>query len=406
MSTDVKIKALPQTEPGELNKFRLAVLSISHLVGDMYVSILNPLWPLLITKLQLSLTSVGAFTSIIGLLLLPVQPATGWLVDRFSRGWFMMLGLTGAAVFMSLVGLVPTYSLLIVFVLVGRFANSIFHPHAAIMVRTTGEGRQGTAMSIFAFAGNIGVALGPLLIVVIVTAFGLEASYLMMPVGLLAAWAVYHYVGTSIPQGAYSDVSTAASQGGMERFDEPRTALRPLVLLTGLMILRAAIWVGVRTFLPVYLVDYQGASLLMGGLGLSVLSLFGAFGGLLGGYLSDRFARSRVIALSFLFAAVGTFMFLQMDGTLSLLALVIAGMAMYASQPVSTVLAQELAPGRMALASGVMMGMVWNIGSLILTPVGMLADAAGVVAALNALAGLAAVAGLIAFFLPETARTR
>ena len=47
------------------------------------------------------------------------------------------------------------------------------------------------------------------------------------------------------------------------------------------------------------------------------------------------------------------------------------------------------------------MGMVWGIGALFITPIGMLGDAFGLDSSMYALAGLAAVTGLASFFLPE-----
>ncbi len=399
MNADINAGAIPHLQPGQLDKFRLGVLSFGHLVGDMYFATLIPLWPLLIVRLDLSLTDVGVFTSVTSFLLMPVQPITGWLVDRFPRAWFMIFGLAGSALGMSLIGLAPTYALLMACVVIGRFSNSIFHPHAAMMVRATSGGRHGAAMSIFAFAGNLGIAIGPLLSVAVVTVYGLESTYLMIPFGLLAAAAIYRFIGVDVPKAPPANAADAGNGGHLSAV--PQTMLAPLILLALLMTFRSAIWSGFRTFLPIFLVDYRAVSLLMSGLGLSVLSLFGALGGLVGGHLSDRYARSKVIAFSLLFTAVAIFAFVRTEGIVSLLMLIAAGMALFASQPVATVLAQEFAPRQMAMAAGVMMGMVWGIGALFVTPIGMLGDAAGLDSSMYALSGLAAVTGLAAFFLPE-----
>ena len=365
MSSDVNVAALPQTPvapTGKLDKFKLAVLSFGHLVGDMYYATLIPLWPLLIDRMSLTLTDVGFFTSLTSFMLMPVQPFIGWLVDRFPRAWFMILGLIGAGLGMSFIGLAPTYTVLMVCVVFGRFSNAIFHPHAAMMVRATSGGRHGTAMSIFAFAGNIGIAVGPLLSVGVVTLFGLESTYLMIPFGLLAAAAIYYFIGVEVPKESAPQNSKEESNG--QQTSMAQTLIGPLLLLAVLMTFRAAIWGGFRTFLPIFLVDSRAVTLLIGGLGLSALSLFGALGGLVGGHLSDRYSGSWVIALSLLVSAATIFAFVRTDGILSLLMLILAGMSLFASQPVATVLAQELAPDRMAMASGVMMGMVWGIGAL------------------------------------------
>ena len=402
MSSDVNVGALPQAPPAQtlkLDKFRLGILSLGHLVGDMYYATLIPLWPLLIDRMSLTLTDVGFFTSLTSFMLMPVQPFIGWLVDRFPRAWFMILGLIGAAIGMSFIGLAPTYTLLMVCVVFGRFSNAIFHPHAAMMVRVTSGGRHATAMSIFAFAGNIGIAVGPLLSVGVVTLFGLESTYLMIPFGLLAAAAIYHFIGVDVPKA--SPKPDAKVQDGSRLASAAQTFIGPLIFLAVLMTFRAAIWGGFRTFLPIFLVDNRAVSLLIGGLGLSALSLFGALGGLVGGHLSDRYSGSWVIALSLLVTAAAIFAFVKTDGILSLLMLIVAGMTLFASQPVATVLAQDLAPDRMAMASGVMMGMVWGVGALLVTPIGMLGDIYGLDTSMYALAGMAAVTGLASFLLPE-----
>ena len=394
--------ALPKAPPAQsdkIDKLRLGVVSFGHLVGDMYYATLIPLWPLLIDRMQLTLTDVGFFTSLTSFMLMPVQPFIGWLVDRFPRAWFMILGLIGAGLGMSFIGLAPSYSVLMICVVFGRFCNAMFHPHAAMMVRATSGGRHGTAMSIFAFAGTIGIAVGPLLSVGVVTLFGLESTYLLVPFGFVAAAAIYHFIGVDVPKEA--PVSDSKEGSGTGLSDGARTLVGPLILLAVLMTFRAAVMGGFTTFLPIFLVDNRAVSLLMGGFGLSALSLFGALGGLLGGHLSDRYSGSWVIVISLLVSGGAIFAFVKTDGILSLLFLVAAGMSLFASQPVATVLAQGLAPDRMAMASGVMMGMVWGIGSLFVTPIGMLGDAFGLDSSMYALAGLAVGTGLASFLLPE-----
>ena len=402
MSSEVNVGALSQAPTAravKLDKFKLGVLSFGHLVGDMYYATLIPLWPLLIDRMELTLTDVGFFTSLTSFMLMPVQPFIGWLVDRFPRAWFMILGLIGAGLGMSFIGLAPTYTVLMVCVVFGRFSNAIFHPHAAMMVRATSGGRHGTAMSIFAFAGNIGIAVGPLLSVGVVTLFGLESTYLMIPFGLLAAAAIYYFIGVEVPKESAPQDSKEESDG--QQTSMAQTLIGPLLLLAVLMTFRAAIWGGFRTFLPIFLVDSRAVTLVIGGLGLSALSLFGALGGLVGGHLADRYSGSWVIATSLLVSAATIFAFVRTDGILSLLMLILAGMSLFASQPVATVLAQELAPGRMAMASGVMMGMVWGIGALFVTPIGMLGDIFGLNASMYALAVMSAGTGLASLFLPE-----
>lgn len=144
----------------------------------------------------------------------------------------------------------------------------------------------------------------------------------------------------------------------------------------------------------------------MASLALTVYSLSGVAEDLLGGRLSDRFGRKRVILGSVAGALPLFYLFLLTQGWLSFLFLALAGATLIASIPVSVVFGQELVPEQRGLVSGVLMGLAWGIGSLLLGLVGYLGDRLGLEVALGILTALLVPAALLAAGLREPSPAR
>ncbi len=115
-----------------------------------------------------------------------------------------------------------------------------------------------------------------------------------------------------------------------------------------------------------------------GGKMVTLFLFAAALGGILGGYVSDRIGRRRVLILGF---AAGlpslALVFLLPDPARTAL-LMLAGAALYAPLAVAVTHAQELLPGSAAFASGLILGVTWFVGSLGVVLVGVLADAVGI----------------------------
>ena len=127
---------------------------------------------------------------------------------------------------------------------------------------------------------------------------------------------------------------------------------------------RSVIQTGLITFIPLYF-DFLGpnnkeyAALL-----LSVFVFTGAIGSLLGGSLADRFGRKTVLV-----ASLGTVLpllviFLRTTGFVQILAISLAGASLIAASPLTVVMAQELLPNNIGLASGLTLGLGFGAGGV------------------------------------------
>ncbi len=374
----------------------LVLLTISHLLVDAYVTFLSPLWPILIEKYGISLTAVGVFTSVSTLALLPVQPVTGYVVDRYG----LAVILVASPIVASLSGLIllpRTFLMAALVIVLGKIGNAIFHPPAARVIAAAARGRHGLLMSIFAFGGNAGVALGPLLILGLIATMGANGGLLAVVPALIVAVLIY-----------FSPLPGVLKKEAHVHLDEPRPSAAvlfrgPFVLLVLMMALRAGVWSALTTFVPVFLVR-EGASILAGGFALTIFNLSGALIGLFAGALSDRIGRRVIVVGSMVVATAALALFLMSMGILRLVWLGLVGAGLLSVTPLGVVMAQELYPQQRATVSGIMMGTTFGLGTLAIVPVvGHVGDTVNMSAGLWVLVGISLAASLLAILLPKKA---
>jgi len=371
---------------------RLLLLSFAHFTVDAYSSFFSPLLPLLIDRLHLSLTQVGALVSLAAVASSFSQPLYGWFSDRLQRPWFVAFGPVVAAIFLSAIGLASSFGALVLLLMVGGMGVAAFHPQSAVLASEIGE-KRGVAMSIFITGGTLGFSLGPLFAVAVATRFGLASTWLAAIPGLLVAIVLGVWFTRVAPRERHA--------GGRPALAELRPVARPLTLLYFAVVCRSAVSYGFMTLLPIYL-HAHGFSLTAGGTFVAIYAALGALGGFFGGWLADRWGGRRVVMLSFLIAAPLYFGFLVVPGVPGLLLLVLGSFALQSSLPVNVVLGQELSPRHSSTISSLLMGAAWGLGALVLGPVGAISDHFGLTVGLACLAATTVIGFGCALALPRS----
>jgi len=357
---------------------RLGLLTFGHLTIDSYSSFFSPLLPLLVEKLDLNLTLVGTLVALSSVTSSFSQPLFGFISDRLRRPWFVALGPLASAVFMSSLGLAPSYAALVTLLMLAGLGVASFHPQAAVFASEASP-RRNLAMGFFISGGTLGFALGPLFAVGVVSVFGLERTYFAAIPGVVASILLLAWLARATPRPAHQ------AKGVPLR--ELRPVLRPLTLLYMTTVSRSAVSYGFMTFLPLYL-HARGYELSRSGAILSLYLLLGALGGFLGGILSERVGGTRVMVVSFVGAIPLYAAFLLLPDTPGLVALMFGVFVLQTSLPVNVVLGQALSPRHSSTISSLLMGAAWGVGALIIGPIGALADRSGLRAGLAALSCL------------------
>ncbi|MFB0507547.1 MAG: MFS transporter [Thermodesulfobacteriota bacterium] len=372
---------------------KVALLSLGHLVVDLYPPFLAALLPLLIERLKLSLTLASLLASILMFSASLSQPLFGILSDRIGGKNLMFWGPIMAAVGMSFIGLLPSYASLIPFLVFGGLGTACFHPQAAALASHFSGPRKGLGVSLFMVGGNVGYGLGPMIILAIVIGLDLRRSYVALLPAVIFVLLLVRY----LPKSALPLPTTrgeAAQQNALRLKD-----LVPFSVLWLVVWLRSTAILSLATFLPT-LQTVRGFSLVAGGGSFTLFMICGALGGFAGGSFSDRLGRKRMVLLSFLLVIPAFYGFLHVPTRWSFICLALLGFSFFLGESPCIIMALETVPGRGGTMSGLIMGFAWGMAGLGVFGTGVLADNFGMEQAMGFLFYLPITALVLAFFLP------
>ncbi|MGB8718026.1 MAG: MFS transporter [Desulfobacterales bacterium] len=359
--------AAPRPSAGGFQSGRVLTLAVCHFIHDVYSSFLAPLLPLLIEKHSLSLTQAGFLTTIMQVPAL-LNPTIGTLADRISTRWFIILAPSLTAVPMSLIGLAPSYAVLLILMFVAGISVALFHVPAPVMVSRLSGARVGRGMSFFMTGGELARSLGPLAAVGAVSVLGFEGFYPVMGVGLLASvWLYSRFADVPLKIDGHKGASIR------QVWRETRYVLLPL---SGILTTRGFMHAAMTAFLPTFILQETG-NLWLAGAGLTIFEAAGVVGVLAAGSLSDAFGRRRVLLVSLIGAPLGLFLFTCLNGWARVAMLVFTGFTLLSTSPVMLAIVQERAVKNPAAANGIYMMISFMARSAIVVGVGWLGDLMG-----------------------------
>lgn len=345
-------------------------ISIAHWVHDIFTSFFAPILPLLIDKLGLSFGMVG-FLSVIQRAPSLLNPFIGLVVDRFSLRWLLIVAPTISAICMSLLGLAQHWSVLALLLVGMGIGSTLFHVPAPGMIKEIAGRQTGKGMSYFMVGGELARTIGPIVILGAVTAWGLEGTWRLIPIGIAASVVLW------IKLRAVIQVRPSKKNGNT---GTPLCTLKRiipfLVVISGVLFFRALMKSALTVFLPTY-IEQTGAGLWAGGGALAVLQLAGAGGTFLSGQMSDHLGRRKVLLIVTIANPVLMLLFTFVSGIWMIPLLISMGFVMFASGPVILALVQDLNTDQPAFVNGVYFTISFGIGSAAALFVGILADQIG-----------------------------
>lgn len=367
----------------------LAVLSFSHMFNDMYSNFLPQMLPFLIVVMPgFGATQAAVLVSVFTMAASFSQPVFGLLFDGHGRRWIFHVGTVWMAVLLSLTGLAHgSYPLLVILAALAGLGTAAFHPRASTLVSITAGERKAVLLSAFIAFGNIGFALGPLVLIPFFQAYGLHATTFAVIPGLVVGLVLLLFAPRS-------ELSVGTPPRISEVIDSLKASAGELGVLIALIAIRSVAYTGMLALLPLYFKSEHLSDTATSHL-LTIMLASGAIGGIIGGLVSDRYGRKQWIVASLIAATPLFFAFLFTHGAVAMVFLGLAGAALMSNFSVTVVATQEVIPGNKALAAGLSMGFAGGLGALAVILVGGLADAAGVATAIDLLFLLPLVAGVL-----------
>jgi FSR family fosmidomycin resistance protein-like MFS transporter len=373
----------------------LGFLALGHMVIDINQGSFPVILPFLKDALNLSYAATGLIVLAANITSSLIQPLFGYLADKTARRWLLPISVLLSAVGLGFLGLAPSYGAVLALVVITGFGVAAYHPEGYRTATAVAGDRKATGVSIFSTGGNIGIALGPPLLTVLLTTYGLPGSLGMLVPGLLVAallTAVLPRLSAPAPTVARDRASAAGAQ----------TMVGAMSLLILVVAIRSWTQLGFTTFMPFYWRDVlHGDPRLVGTL-LAVFLGAGAIGTLAAGPVADRVGVRRYVVSVFLLAtplAVG-FLFVR-SGALVFVLLALLGFVLVSTFTVSVVLGQAYLPRNPGMASGLIVGFAIGAGGIGASALGWVADHWGLTAALGISAVMPLAGFLVALFLPD-----
>lgn len=382
---DVKLQT--EFQPGQVGS-----IAAGHLVHDTYSAFLAPLLPVIQRSMGLTYTQAGSlaiFTQLPSLL----NPFIGYLADRVSVRYFVILAPAVTATLFSSIGLVSSYYALALLLFTAGLSIAAFHAPAPAMIAKVSGDRVGTGMSIFMAAGELARAIGPIIVAAGVVWFGLDGIWRLAVFGWLMSLFLYFRL-RKVP-------ATQRGQASSSLVDFWPQAWHVFPPLTWLLLGRIFMMAALTTYLPIYVSDEREGTLWLAAASLTILEAAGVAGALLSGTLSDRFGRKNVLLVLLTLAPILLLAFVYSPSWLAVPLLLLLGLAAISPQPVLLATVQDQFPNNRALGNGTYLAINFLVRALGIWAVGRFADAYGLNAAFTVTAFLAFISVPAVFFLPK-----
>jgi FSR family fosmidomycin resistance protein-like MFS transporter len=375
----------------------LLTLFLGHMTIDLYAGLLPVLFPVLSGKFDLDLKTVGLVSLAYSGMGAISQPFFGWLADRYGTRLTGFALVWTAATFAG-IAFAPSFAVLLLLAGAAGLGSGAFHPFGALNANAVIPARQrNSAMSVYASGGTVGFAVGPLIAVGLLAAFGLHGIVLMvLPGTLIAGWLLYEMRAISV-------LGRARHGARMEEVAPiPKLALAAVILV---MMARSWMMSSIQAFVPTWYKDLGYSELFYGALATTI-TLASAVGTLGSGSLADRHGRRALIVGSLVCTLPTVLLFSQFTGPIAFVTGALVGLLAASTAPLLLVLAQQLMRGRAGVASGLILGLGFVTGAIGVPITGALADAYGIQTAMRLQTLVVIIAIPLALLLPSEARVR
>jgi MFS transporter, FSR family, fosmidomycin resistance protein len=374
----------------------VAVLSASHLIGDVNQGVVGPLVALFVTEYHFSYASAGSLILGTTVISTVAQPAAGYLADRTRSAWLLPAGVLLACAGVALAGLTSRYWLIFALLSASGLGVATYHPIGARLINRVTLVRRGAAMSVFSVGGALGLALGSVLLVLVVSGHSLRGTaWLLVPGAAMTGVLITQVRRLNRLEAAAEDRDEGTRLGQRDAWGR---FARLSVVMTG----RSVAFYGLTVFVPLYWIVGLHASRFAAGGALTGLLLAGVAGSLAGGRIADSYGPKPVILAGLGLLALTLLALALAPGSLAAgLLLVPLGLGLYAPHSVMVAMGQELVPNHLGVASGLLLGLAVSTGGLAAPLLGRIGDTYGISATFGLLAATVLAAALLAVTLPR-----
>lgn len=383
--------------PQVLRNRALSTLMLGHFSNDLFAGVLPVLYPAFKDEFHLTNAEVGLVTLAYSGTASIFQPLFGHVADRYDKRWYVPFALLWSGIFVASYGFAGGFGALVILAAIAGLGSGAFHPLGATnAARVVSERTKNTALSLYTVAGTTGWAIGPLIAVALLALFGLHGTAVFFAWGIIAASLLYWQLATV--QTARNTSPSSISTTDSSRKADPALLARVVLVV----MLRSWVFLSLIQYVPTWFDELGYRRVFYGSLTTAMI-LGGAVGTLLGGSLADRIGGRRILMTSLALSCPALMFFAGFPGYISLLTGTLFGLLSDSSLSITLVAAQRLLPGRIGIASGMILGLGFVTGGVGVPISGRIADSIGFQQAFMLLSLLGLIAALVATTIPKRA---
>ncbi len=386
----------------------LVAISSVHLLNDSMQSVVAALFPIFEESLKLSYAQVGWIAFTLNMTSSVMQPVVGLWSDKRPTPWMLPVGMLCSMAGMLGLAIAPSFFLLLLSVVFVGIGSAVFHPEGSRVVYLAAGNRRAFAQSIYQVGGNFGQALAPLMTLFIFVPLGQRGAAWGMLLAALAIAVLFKVVPWYSAKLTESREMLAKRKSAVKKVESSIAASGKIVafaLSILLVVVFARSWyaAAISSFYQFYAMDKFNLSIGSAQIPIFLFMAAGVAGTFLGGILADRIGRKKMMLISIIGATPFAILLPLLSYAWVFPNIAVMGFILQSGFSVSVVYAQELLPGKVGMASGLITGLAFGMGALGSVVLGNLADAHGMEYVMKLASVLPAI-GILAVFLPKDRR--
>ncbi len=376
------------------------MVSMGHLLNDMFQAVIPSIYPMIKESLGLSFMQIGAITLTNQLTSSLLQPMVGYYSDKHPRPYGLALGMCFTLTGLLLLSWANSFMAVLLAVAFVGVGSSVLHPESSKVARLASGGAKGMAQSIFQIGGNIGRALGPVAVALIVVPHGQGSISWFGLLAVVAIWLLSRI-------GVWYKKQLERYGRAQSKFDiENKSSLSRHQLTIALLVLLVLMFskdfytANIQNYITFYMIEKFGLSVSASQYVLFAFLVSTAVGLLIGGEVGDRYGRKYVIWVSILGSSPFALLLPYCGLTWTIILAILVGMVMSSAMSAILVYATELLPGNVGMISGAFFGLSFGLGGIGSAIFGWLADLTSIQYVFQLTAFLPLL-GIVTYFLPN-----
>ncbi len=394
--------------PGD--REQVAVVSFSHTIQHMYVASLGVVYPFALADFHVSYAVLGVILGAAGVVGGLLQGIAG-IVRRYSTRFLLGMQNLGMAVALGIAAVSPGIGLFAFARVFGTLASWPQHPVGSAHLAKRVPHRRGLVLAAHTTGGNVGTLVAPLIASAVIAAYSwrwaLGLIGVLMALGSVITWTRVRPAPRTGPAAERSTPGAKAGATAVSLRQALRRRQAVAILVVG-TITAAGRGVGVlTTYIPAYLRNALHLHAITIGVLVAVVSVGAVAAPMVGGHLSDRIGRRKVLYSIYALGALALAGFVLVGSDLLVVGLVglCVGMFSFSEQPLRQSFFSDAMKGVDARAAFGMYFATQSVGALWITLLGFLVTDVGFRAAFFTMAGSFVLAGVIlAIFARDAAR--